>query len=120
MDAVQGLRRRAQSAGRVTTTPQEIVRPEQAPTRIEEPITIESSSPETVYVPICDPSFAYGPWPYPDYPPFFSLFAGANINGCDWISGPIVAPFWGFAVLNFREHPSKDKPRHAIGAVLLG
>jgi hypothetical protein len=115
MDAVQGLRRRAQSAGRVTTTPQEIVGPEQAATRIEEPITIESSSPEIVYVPICDPSFAYGPWPYPDYPPFFPLFAGASINGCDWISGPIVAPFWGFAVLNFRaRHIEIDRKRLAL------
>ena len=71
MDAVQRLRRRAQSAGRLVTTPQEIVRTEQEPTRIEETITIEAPSPEIVYVPICDPSFAYGPWPYPDYPPFF-------------------------------------------------
>ena len=36
MDAVQRLRRRAQSAGRLVTTPQEIVRTEQEPTRIEE------------------------------------------------------------------------------------
>ena len=40
MDAVQRLRRRAQSAGRLVTTPQEIVRTEQEPTRIEEPITL--------------------------------------------------------------------------------
>ena len=54
MDAVQRLRRRAQSAGRLVTTPQ--VRTEQEPTRIEEPITIEAPSPEIVYVPICDPA----------------------------------------------------------------
>ena len=78
MDAVQRLRRRAQSAGRLVTTPQEIVRTEQEPTRIEESITIEAPSSEVVYVPICDPSFAYGPWPYPDYPPFFPVFAGAD------------------------------------------
>ena len=82
MDAVQRLRRRAQSAGRLVTTPQEIVRAEQEPTRIEESITIEAPSPEVVYVPICDPSFAYGPWPYPDYPPFFPVFAGVTISGC--------------------------------------
>ena len=46
MDAVQRLRRRAQSAGRLVTTPQEIVRTEQEPTRIEEPITIEAPSPD--------------------------------------------------------------------------
>ena len=65
MDVVQGLRRRAQSAGRLVTTPQGIGGAEQAPARIEEPLTIEASSSEIVYVPICDPSFAYGPWPYP-------------------------------------------------------
>jgi hypothetical protein len=115
MDAVQRLRHRAQSAGRLLTTSQEIVRTEQGPTRIEESITIEAPSPEVVYVPICDPSFAYGSWPYPDYPPFFPLFAGATINGCGWISGPIVAPFWGFSVLNFRtRHIEIDRKRLAL------
>jgi len=115
MDAVQRLRHRAQSAGRLLTTPQEIVRTEQEPTRIEESIAIEAPSPDVVYVPICDPSFAYGPWPYPDYPPFFPLFAGATINGCGWISGPIGAPFWGFSVLNFRtRHIEIDRKRLAL------
>ena len=44
MDAVQRLRRRAQLAGRLVTTPQEIVRTEQEPTRIEKSITIEAPS----------------------------------------------------------------------------
>jgi hypothetical protein len=115
MDAVQGLRRRARSAGRLVTTPQEIVRSEQEPTPVGEPITIEAPGPEIVYVPICDPSFVYGPWPYPDYPPFFPLFAGATINGCGWFSGPIVAPFWGFAILNFRaRHIEIDRKRLAL------
>jgi Protein of unknown function (DUF3300) len=111
MDAVQRLRRRAQLAGRLVTTPQEIVRTEQEPTRIEESITIEAPSPEVAYVPICDPSFAYGPWPYPDYPPFFPIFAGATIGGCGWITGPIIAPF----VLNFRtRHLEIDRKRLAL------
>jgi hypothetical protein len=115
MDAVQRLRRRAQSAGRLVTTPQEIVRTEPEPTPLEETITIEAPSPEVVYVPICDPSFAYGPWPYPDYPPFFPVFAGAAISGCGWISGPIVAPFWGWSVLNFRtRHIEIDRKRLAL------
>jgi hypothetical protein len=113
MDAVQRLRRRAQLADRLVTTPQEHVRTEQEATRID--ITIEPESPEVVYVPICDPSFAYGLWPYPDYPPFFPLFAGATINGCGWISGPIVAPFWGLSVLNFRtRHIEIDRRRLAL------
>jgi hypothetical protein len=115
MDAVQGLRRRAQSAGRPVTAPQEIVSPEQEPTRAGEPITIEPVSPEIVYVPICDPSFAYGPWPFPEYPPFFPVFAGATIGGCGWISSPIIAPFWGWVVLNFRtRHIEIDRKRLAL------
>jgi hypothetical protein len=115
MDAVQGLRRRARSAGRLVTTPQQIVRTEQEPARIEEPITIEAPSPEIVYVPVCDPSFAYGPWPYPDYPPFFPVFAGASIGGCGWISGPIIAPLWGWVILNFRaRHIDIDRKRLAL------
>jgi hypothetical protein len=115
MDAVQRLRRLAQSAGRVVGAPQEIVRTEQEPMRIEEPITIEAPSPAVVYVPICDPSFAYGPWPYPDYPPFFPLFAGATIGGCGWINGPVVTPFWGWAILNFRtRHIEIDRKRLAL------
>jgi hypothetical protein len=111
MDAVQRLRRRAQLAGRLVTTSQEIVRTEQEPTRIEETVTIETPSPEVAYVPICDPSFAYGPWPYPDYPPFFPIFAGATIGGCGWITGPIIAPL----VLNFRtRHIEIDRKRLAL------
>jgi hypothetical protein len=115
MDAVQGLRRRARSAGRLVTTPQEIVRTEQEPARIEEPITIEAPSPQIVYVPVCDPSFAYGPWPYPDYPPFFPVFAGAPVGGCGWISGPIIAPLWGWVILNFHtRHIDIDHKRLAL------
>jgi hypothetical protein len=111
MDAVQRLRRRAQLAGRLVTTSQEIVRTEQEPTPIEEAVTIEAASPEVVYVPICDPSFAYGPWPYPDYPPFFPSFAGATIGGCAWITGPIIVPF----VLNFRaRHIEINRKRLAL------
>jgi hypothetical protein len=111
MDAVQRLRRRAQLAGRLVTTSQEIVRTEQEPTRIEETVTIETPSPEVAYVPICDPSFAYGPWPYPDYPPFFPIFSGATIGACGWITGPIIAPF----VLNFRtRHIEIDRKRVAL------
>jgi hypothetical protein len=115
MDAVQRLRRRARSAGRLVTTPQEIVRTEPAPTRPEELITIEAPGPEVVYVPVCDPSFAYGSWPFPGFPPFFPLFAGATINGCGWISGPIVAPFFGFAILDFhKRHIEIDRRRLAL------
>ena len=63
MDAVQRLRRRARSAGGLVSGPQEIVR------TVEEDITIEAPTTEIVYLPVCDPSVAYGAWPYPAYPP---------------------------------------------------
>lgn len=102
INEVQRLRRLNQLVGRVLMTTQEIAPTEHEPTRREEAITIEAYSPEVVFFPIYDPSFAYGPWPYPGYPPFIPVLAGAIIGGCDWISGQIAAPFWGWSVLNFR------------------
>src|SRR5262249_42276984 len=97
MDAVQRLRRRAQSAGRLYSTPEEIVRP------TEEAITIEPPSPEIVYVPVYDPSIAYGAWPYAAYPPYaFPGFFSAGAFG--WLSAPIVVPLFGLHRLNFPKH----------------
>jgi Protein of unknown function (DUF3300) len=111
MDAVQRLRRRAQSAGRLVSTPQEIVRTEEA-------ITIEAPSPEIVYAPVCDPS-VYGAWPYPAYPPysFPAFFGGATAGGlgCGWVSWPIVAPIFVFNRLDFRKHRiDLDRDRFAL------
>src|SRR3984957_3043658 len=75
MDAVQRLRRRARLAGRLVSSPQEIVQTAQ------EGITIEAPTPEIVYVPVCD---IYGPG-----------------GGEGW---PIVPLFWGLVVLDFRDH----------------
>jgi hypothetical protein len=101
MEAIQRLRRRAQAAVRLVSTPQAIV--QTAP----EQITIEPPSPEIVYVPVCDPSIVYGGWPYPDYPPysFGDFFNGASAGGfgCGWVGWPIVAPLWGWAALVFRD-----------------
>ena len=32
---------------------------------------IEPANPQTVYVPTYNPSYVYGNWPYPDYPPTY-------------------------------------------------
>ena len=102
MEAIQRLRRRAQLAGRLVSTPQAIV--QTAP----EEITIETPSPGVVYVPVCNSSVVYGAWPYPDYPPysFGDFFSGASAGGfgCGWVSWPIVPPLWGWAVLVVRDH----------------
>jgi hypothetical protein len=104
MEAIQRLRRRAQSTGRFASVPQVQAIVRTAP----EEITIETPNPEIVYVPVCDPSAAYGAWPYPDYPPYFfgDFFNGATIGGfgCGWVSWPIVPQLWGWAVLIFVDH----------------
>jgi Protein of unknown function (DUF3300) len=78
MDAVQRLRQRARLAGRLVSGPQEIVQTAQGE------ITIEAPAPETIYVPVCDPSLIYG--------------------ACGWESGPIFPLFSGLVVLDFRDH----------------
>jgi hypothetical protein len=63
--SIQRLRRRAQSAGKLTSTKQQTVST-QGPA-----IVIAPADPDVVYVPAYDPGVAYGAWPYPDYPPYY-------------------------------------------------
>ena len=91
MDSVQRLRRQAQAAGTLQSTPQQVVRtevgavtyeqtpqgaggggsalPQQAEPGQAENIVIEPAQADTVYVPSYDPATAFGTWPYPAYPP---------------------------------------------------
>ena len=88
MDSVQRLRRQAQAAGTLQSTPQQVVRtevgavtyepaqgaggsalPPQAVPSQAENIVIEPAQADTVYVPSYDPATAFGTWPYPEYPP---------------------------------------------------
>ncbi len=90
MDAVQRLRRQAQTAGnlesneyqKVTVQPAAAPVAEAAPAAAPatggfesapatETIIIEPSNPETVYVPSYNPTTAYGNWAYPSYPPTY-------------------------------------------------
>ena len=99
MDAVQVMRRKAQDAGALKTTPQEVVKAE-GPN-----IDIEPADPDVVYVPAYDPWLVYGypvvAWPgwYP-YPgiwfggPYLSFGIGFPIGwygGFGWGWG-----HWGF------------------------
>ena len=101
MDAIQVMRRRAQEAGHLNSTPQQTVTTEGSD------VEIEPISPEVVYVPAYDPWIVYGgpivAWPgwYP-YPGIWYdgpvLFFGAGFGlgffggygwgwhhwGCDW------------------------------------
>lgn len=65
MDAIQQLRRRALGAGTLRSTEY---------TRVVDTgygITIESVSPQTVYVPYYDPRVTYGTWWWPARPPMY-------------------------------------------------
>ena len=99
MDAVQTMRRRAQEAGNLKTTPQQTVTTQGAT------VIVQPASPDVVYVPAYDPWLVYGgpivAWPgwYP-YPgiwfggPYLSFGVGFGIGyfggfGWGW-------PHWGF------------------------
>ena len=83
MDAVQQMRRKAQQAGNLKSTPQENVSTQ------DQTISIEPADPEVVYVPEYDPWVVYGPplalYPgWVDAPGFFygdpGIFFGVGIG----------------------------------------
>lgn len=65
LDSVQRLRQRAEAAGNLRSSPQQVVRTE------ERYIYIEPAQPEVVYVPAYNPVETYGTWAYPAYPPVY-------------------------------------------------
>jgi hypothetical protein len=65
MATVQELRRKAQAAGSLRTTPQQSVVVD------DQYIAIEPPAPDIVYVPVYDPMVVYGGWWWPGYPPFY-------------------------------------------------
>ena len=87
MDAIQRLRAKAHSNGKLELTEQQTVMvTQEAEQRV---IEIEPASPEVVYVPYYDPAVVYGEWPYPDYPPYYYappnyIVGGAIATGLAW------------------------------------
>jgi hypothetical protein len=65
MDTVQELRSKAETAGNLKDTEEQKVIAE------GNDIEIEPADPGEVYVPVYDPAVIYGPWWYPDFPPFY-------------------------------------------------
>jgi hypothetical protein len=68
-DSIQRLRAKAAAAGNLKTTPQQKVTTQT--TGSASAIVIEPANPEVIYVPYYNPNWAYGPWPYPAYPPVY-------------------------------------------------
>jgi uncharacterized membrane protein YgcG len=81
-DSIQRLRALAAKAGNLQTTPQQTVTTTGAAENVQ--YVIQPASPEIIYVPSYNPSWAYGPWPYPAYPPTYYPLAGALARGFAW------------------------------------
>jgi hypothetical protein len=81
MDAIQYMRRKAQDAGNLKTTPQQVVT-DQGPD-----VVIQPASPEIVYVPEYDPTLIYG-YPVGLWPGFYPW----------WGPGPYLSFGIGFGV----------------------
>jgi len=118
MNAIQVMRRRAEGAGNLKSTPQQTV------TTQDSTIVIQPANPEVVYLPAYDPWIVYGgpiaAWPgwYP-YPgiwfggPYLSFGAGFGIG---WFGGFGWGwPHWGFdwhnryAVYNHNRYYSQSR-----------
>ncbi len=129
MDAVQVMRKKAQDAGNLKTTPQQIVKTE------DSDIEIEPADPDVVYVPAYDPWLVYGypivAWPgwYP-YPgiwfggPYLSFGLGFGIGwwgGFGWGWG-----HWGFdwhhhyATYNHGRYYSRSRTFYNRGSYYRG
>ncbi len=81
-DSIQRLRAKAAAAGNLQSTPQQAVTTEGSGDNVQ--YIIQPANPEVVYVPQYNPSWAYGPWPYPAYPPVYYPFGGALATGFLW------------------------------------
>jgi len=90
--SVQTLRRRAQAAGMLKSTPQQTVNTSGTV------VAIESAQPDVVYVPVYDTRVVYGAWPYPAYPPYYYPLGGAVVAGLAFATAvAVVGGYWGWA-----------------------
>jgi hypothetical protein len=93
MDTVQRLRQKAYTEGNLRSSEKQRVAVE------DDSIRIEPSNPEVVYVPAYDPSWVYGPWWWPGYPPYivYPYWPGVVIapGFIAFGAGCFVGAFWG-------------------------
>jgi hypothetical protein len=84
MDAVQVMRKRAEDAGNLKTTPQQTV------TTQGSTVVIQPASPDVVYVPAYDPWLVYGGpiYPWPGWYPYPGI----------WFGGPYLSFGFGFGI----------------------
>jgi uncharacterized membrane protein YgcG len=94
MATVQALRAKAVAAGTLKDSREQkvVVVTENNVTIIK----IEPADPEVVYVPTYDPSYVYGTWPYPAYPPYYWYPPGYYYPGGAFLAGIIIGwAIWG-------------------------
>jgi uncharacterized protein DUF3300 len=94
MDAVQRMRKKAQTTGNLKSTPQQKVETEVVESK--QVIVIEQADPQVVYVPSYNPEVVYGPPVYP-YPPIYYPSPGYYAAGAAISFGVGVAmgAAWG-------------------------
>ena len=86
MAAVQGMRARAQSNGRLSSTPQQTVTTETQGGQAA--IDIAPADPQVMYVPEYDPAYVWGPPAWGAYPPLFyggygfGFYPGIDMGFC--------------------------------------
>jgi hypothetical protein len=92
MDTIQKLRAKAQAAGNLKTTKEQVVIVE------EKIIKIEPASPTVIYVPAYNPTVVYGAWPYPAYPPYYYYPPGYVATSAFWFAAGVgMGAAWGYA-----------------------
>jgi len=93
MNAVQRLRAKASAAGHLKSGKEQTVTTTQE--NGETVIVIEPAT-EVLYVPTYDPAYAYGPWPYPAYPPYYWYPPGYYYPGGAFLAGIVIGAWlWG-------------------------
>ena len=101
MDAIQRLRHQAAAAGKLWSNAQQRVTTE------GQGIVIEPATPPLIYPPVYNPGAVYGPWPYPDYPPFDIVPPDYGV-GLAWpfdigfgVGVAVVGPLWRWCALDW-------------------
>jgi len=92
MNAVQRMRARAQSNGRLQNTPQQVVTNDG-----QSDIQIQPADPQVVYVPVYNPSYIWGPPAYDPWPSLWYPGIGFGFGfGPACFLGSLFAGFLGF------------------------
>jgi hypothetical protein len=93
MDRVQFMRKKAQEAGNLKANEQQKVTTQTENSK--QVIVIEPTQPQTVYVPVYQPTVVYGSWWYPTYPPYYWAPPPYYYPGGAFVAGVI----WGAAIV---------------------